>query len=234
MLLKSTSSLLATAVLLIAGATAASAEDRPVPVEKAAFHVPVFRNDLVMLLNVYIPAGRAAGYHIHSLDQIGVLVSDAEMAGQVLGEEPTPARRNPRGNVGFTAYSKKSFTHRTSNVGTTPFNNIVVGLLKPAPGGFTAGSRAGVAQYEQIMDNERVRGWRLVLEPGQSAGAITQSAPGLRIVVDGGEIVESVPGEAERGMAPKSGEFFWQEAGTTRAVRNVGTSPVRLVEFELK
>ena len=62
---KSMTSLLATAaVLLIAGVSAAPADDRPVPVEKAAFHVPVFRNDLVMLLNVHIPAGRAAGYGI--------------------------------------------------------------------------------------------------------------------------------------------------------------------------
>jgi hypothetical protein len=41
------------------------------------------------------------------------------------------------------------------------------------------------------MDNERVRGWRLMLQPGESAAAITQTAPGLRIVIDGGEIVES-------------------------------------------
>jgi quercetin dioxygenase-like cupin family protein len=30
------------------------------------------------------------------------------------------------------------------------------------------------------------------------------------------------------------GDFVWQAAGTTRAVRNVGTSPVEWVEFELK
>jgi hypothetical protein len=64
--------------------------------------------------------------------------------------------------------------------------------------------------------------------------AITQSAPGIRVVIDGGEIAENVPGEAERGMAPKTGEFFWQEPGVTRAVRNTGTTPIQLVEFELK
>jgi hypothetical protein len=230
----SSKSLLAACALLIASAATLQADDRPVPVEKAPFHVPVFRNELVMLLNVYIPPGKAAGYHTHSLDQIGVLVSDAEMAGQVWGEQPTPGRRNPRGNVSFTAYSKKSYTHRTANVGTTPFNNVVIGLTKPEPGGFTVGSRAGVAQYEQIMDNERARGWRLTLEPGQSAAAITQSAPGIRIVIDGGELVESVPGADDRAMAPKNGEFFWQDAGTTRVVRNAGTTPIRIVEFELK
>jgi quercetin dioxygenase-like cupin family protein len=220
--------------LILALPAAAQEEGPPVPVDKAPFHVPVFRNDYVALVNVYIPAGRMAGYHIHSLDQISVLVGDADMVGQVLGSEPTPARRNPRGNVNFVAYSKKALTHRVSNVGPTPFHNVVLSIVYPEPGRFTPGSRADVAGYTQILDNERVRGWRLVLEPGQTAAAISQKAPGIRVVVDGGEIVESVPGAADRGMALKTGDFFWQEPGVTRAVRNGGTSRIQLVEFELK
>jgi hypothetical protein len=104
--------------------------------------------------------------------------------------------------------------------------------MYPSPGRFTAGTRDD--GYTQILDNERVRVWRLVLEPGQTAPAITQSAPGVRIVIDGGELVESVPGKPDRAKAPRSGEFFWQDAGATRAVRNVGTTRLELVELELK
>ena len=213
---------------------AAQVETPAVPVDKAPFHVPVFRNEYVALVNVQIPPGRMAGYHTHSLDQISVLVGDADTVGQVLGEQPAPARRNPRGNVGFTEYSKKALTHKVSNVGPTPFHNVVITLVYPQTGRFTPGSRSDVAGYTQILDNARVRAWRLVLEPGQAVAAITQSAPGIRVVIDGGEIAENVPGEAERGMAPKTGEFFWQEPGVTRAVRNTGTSQIQLVEFELK
>jgi hypothetical protein len=173
-----------------------------------------------------------AGYHTHSLDQISVLVADAVMVGQVLGEQPTAARRNPRGNVNYVAYSKKAMTHKVANVGPTPFHNVVMTIMYPEPGRFTPGSRAD--GYAQVLDNERVRGWRLVLEPGQSVAAITQKAPGVRVVIEGGELAESVPGEPDRGMAPKSGEFFWQEPGVTRAVRNTGTTRIQLVEFELK
>ena len=88
--------------------------------------------------------------------------------------------------------------------------------------------------YTQIMDNERVRGWRLALEPGQSAPAITQSAPGVRIVLDGGEIAEAVPGVRDRGMWFKHADVFWQDAGVTRSVRNIGTTRVEFLEFELK
>jgi quercetin dioxygenase-like cupin family protein len=223
------------AVLVGASALALPAtaqEPVAVPVEKAAFHWPIFRNDLVMLLRVYFPPGRGSNYHIHSTDQISVLVEAGANEGQVLGEQPTPARPGTRGNVSFTAYSKKSFTHKSTNTGTTPFHNIVVALLKPQPGGFTPAARP--EGYTQVLDNERVRGWKLALEPGQSVAAITQKAPGLRVVLDGGEIAEIVPGEPDRGQGLRLGDFYWQEPGATRGVRNTGTTRVEIVEFELK
>ena len=88
--------------------------------------------------------------------------------------------------------------------------------------------------YAQVLDNDRVRAWKLTLEPGQTSGVITQKAPGLRIVVDGGEIAEIVPGEPDRGQMLRLGDFYWQEPGTTRAIRNIGTTRIELVEFELK
>jgi hypothetical protein len=32
----------------------------------------------------------------------------------------------------------------------------------------------------------------------------------------------------------KLGEFYWQDADTTRAVRNTGTTRIQLLEFELR
>jgi hypothetical protein len=209
-------------------------EDGPaVPVQNASYHLPVFGNDQVMVLNVYIPPGRGSNYHTHSLDQISVLVEDADQTGQVMGGPVTGPRHGTRGNVNYSADSQHNVTHRGSNVGQTPFHNIVVALKKPGPEGLTAGTR-DVPAYQQVVDNERLRAWRLILEPGQSVPAITQKSPGMRIVVDGGEIVESAPGARDRNKAVKLGEFFWQDGGETRAIRNVGTTRVQLVEFELK
>ena len=42
------------------------------------------------------------------------------------------------------------------------------------------------------------------------------------------------PGQPDRGMHMRLGDFFWQDAGSTRAVRNSGTTTLNLVEFELK
>jgi hypothetical protein len=35
-------------------------------------------------------------------------------------------------------------------------------------------------------------------------------------------------------MHVRLGDYFWQDAGTSRAVRNSGTTKLELVEFELK
>jgi len=214
------------------GSAQTGAAPPQVPVEEAPYHVPAFHNELVTVLNVFIPPQRASGYHRHSLDSVGVLISDTARTGQVLGAEPTVTAPRERGSANFTNYAREPLVHSVAITGDGPFHNIVVELLYPEPGRFTAGTRG--AGYTQILDNERVRVWRLVLDPGQSAPAITQSAPGVRVVIDGGEIIESVPGKPERAKAPRSGEFFWQDAGQTRAVRNAGTTRVELVELELK
>ena len=216
---------------------AAQTEQVIVPLEKAPYHMPIFKNDLAMLLNVYLPPGAGKGasvYHTHSLDQLGVLVQATKMGGQEINGPVREERVGTRGNANYTAFSKKPMTHRGENVGTTPFQNIVVALLYPAPGRFTPGMRTDGSGYTQLLDNDRVRAWRLQLEPGQTAAAIIQGAPGLRVVVDPSDIVEMVPGQPNRAMHLRLGDFFWQDAGTTRAVRNSGTGKLNLIEFELK
>ena len=68
----------------------------------------------------------------------------------------------------------------------------------------------------------------------EATGPVTQSAPGLRVIIDGGEIAEIVPGQPDRGLALRLGDFYWQEPGTTRGIRNIGTTRIEIAEFELK
>jgi len=229
------------AVLCAAFACALSlpaiAEDEgpAVPIEKAPFHLPVFRNEYVTVLKIDVPPHRNTGFHTHTTDSVSVNIEEADMANQLPGEKQTPPQHSKRGQPNFTAYSKQGpRTHKASNMGETPFHNVSFLLNSPQPGRFSPSSRPGVSGYTQIMDNERVRGWRLALDPGQTAAAFTQTAPGMRIVLDGGEIAEVVPGQADRGMNLRLGEFYWQDPGVTRAVRNNGKTRIELFEFELK
>ena len=222
------------ATLAAAGTLAPARAQTVLPVEQTPYHVPAFSNEYVTVLNVFVPPQRTSGYHRHSLDSLGVLIGDTDRTGQVLGAAETPTPRREPGSVNFSFYSREPAVHTITIKGDAPFHNIVVELAKPAPYGFKPGSRDGVAGYTQVLDNERVRAWRLVLPPGAEAAAIAQAAPGIRVIVAGGEIVERVAGRPDRGIAPHAGEFFWQDAGVTRAVKNVGVTRVELVEVELK
>lgn len=214
------------------GSAQSGAPAAVVPVEAASYHVPVFGNDYVTVLNVLMPPGRDSGYHRHSQDTIAVLMNDAARTNQTLGAEPIVRAPQPRGTVSFTPYASEPVVHTVTLHGGEPFHNIVVELSQPNPWRFSPGERAPA--YTLVLDNERVRAWRLVLEPGQTAPAVTQRAPGIRVVVEGGELVESVPGASDRTMVPRATEFYWQDAGTTRALRNAGTTRIELVELELK
>ena len=226
------SCLLIMSAFAVATPVAAQTEHPPVPVEQAAYHWPVFSNEHVMVLRVYFPPGRGSNYHIHSLDQIGVQVEAGANAGQVFGQLPTPAQAGTKGAVSFTAYTKKTFIHKSTNTAATPYQNIVIALLKPKPAGLAPAARPD--GYTQVFDNERARAWKLTLEPGQSVDPITQKAPGLRVVIDGGEIAEIVKGQPDRGLWLRTGDFYWQEPGATREIKNIGTTRVEFAEFELK
>ena len=145
-------------------------ESPPVPVEKAAYHWPIFRNDYVMLLRVYMRPGKGSNFHIHSLDQISVLVEAGANAGQIFGKERKRSPPRPgRAAVSVSPPSpRRPFTHRSTNTADDPFNNIVIALLKPRAGNFTPQAR-DVPGYSNFRQRAR-RGWRLNSRPGETAG----------------------------------------------------------------
>lgn len=217
----------------------AQLEDKPVPMDKAPFHIPVFSNDYLIVLNVNIPPGRNTGYHIHYADSVSVNLTPASQTSQNFGSSqvgaPGTGGDGEAGRANFTNVTKDGpRTHKATNVGPTPFHNISFILKNRGASTTTVSDRAGVAGFTQVMDNPRLRGWRVSLKPGEATGQITQTAPGLRVYIHGGVLAELVPGSADRGMAPYEGDFIWQDAGQIRAVKNTGTTLIEFVEFELK
>ncbi len=215
----------------------AQLEDKPVVMNKAPFHVPIFSNEYVTMLSINIPPGRDTGFHTHFADSTTVNFSPAIRTNQVYGETaisaPSVGQPVP-GRVSFNNVTENGqYTHKASNVGPTPFRGISA-LLEDRESGHPVSDRSTAAGFTQVLDNSRVRAWRVILAPGEKTGRITQTAPGWRVYVRGGVIDELVPGSAPRGMAVADGDFMWQDAGQTRAVENTGSTVIEFVEYELK
>ena len=50
-----------------------------VPIKKAPFHLPVFENEYITMMNIYVPPGRTTGFHTHTDDSVSVNIEDADI-----------------------------------------------------------------------------------------------------------------------------------------------------------
>ena len=205
-----------------------------VPVEQASFHQLVFADeDIAILNNLYPPTGDS-GFHAHYRDLFYVVIQPSESSGQSLGKPLTAAPKIPAGTAGYSAVGAEPRIHRVVNGDKGTYQIIVIELRRSSPLGNANSSRDAAPQYAQIFDNPRMRAWRLVLEPSQSVPVISQDNKGVRVVVRGGLLTTITPGMRDQNFALQAGDFAVQPGGATRALKNVGTETIELVEIELK
>jgi hypothetical protein len=202
-----------------------------VPVTKAPFHSFTFQDDHMSLASVTLPPGLSTGYHSHDQDLVFVVTAGAKINNQPLGKEPAEIDFK-LGRVGFASYTKTPGVHQVINLERDrTMRLLAVGIVYPEPGRYTVSTRP--AEYEVALDNNRVRVWRLKLSPGESAPAIQQTAPGARIVVTGGTVIEKRPGKPDQPMVLNNHDFMVMPV-EERGIENNGNSAIELVELELK
>ncbi|MEO6433447.1 MAG: hypothetical protein ABIO29_05675 [Sphingomicrobium sp.] len=201
-------------------------------VEQATFHQLLFANpDVAVLKNVY-PPHSDSGYHVHSRELFYVVIEPARFGAQKLGQALKTPPMTPVGGTGYNVMTAEPFVHRVVNSDRRACHIVAIELRRAVPGGSPLSARP--SDYVQIFDNQRMRAWRLIVAPGQSVPAMTQSAVGVRVVVRGGSLVTSMPGVADQVLAIQNGDVSMQLEGTARALRNAGRTPIELVEIELK
>jgi hypothetical protein len=212
-------------------ATYCWAQETVVPVTNAGFHQFTFQDENISLENVTLPAGYSTGYHSHEQDLVFVITGSAKIKNQVLGKDPVELEFK-LGEVRFAPYTKTPGTHQITNIEPqNPMRLLAVGIVYPTPGRYTVSTRP--TKYEVALDNDRVRAWRLKLNPGESAPAMRQTAPGARIVVTGGMIAEKRMGKPDQPILLQNHDFM-SVVAEERGLENIGNSPVELVEIELK
>ncbi|HUO23895.1 MAG TPA: hypothetical protein VMU59_15380 [Caulobacteraceae bacterium] len=229
------------ALLAQAPARAGTADDPVLEVVQTDYHVPLFSNQYVTVVDVNIPPGRGTNFHNHRDDALNIYLVDypPKSAGQDYGK-PVGILRGGKsmpkaGEVLFQNFSNSPIINRGENQGS-PGDGTMHVIETEFTGrhvfGYTPAERDPA--YVKVVDNDKVAVWRLTLQPGETAPMIVQKAPGMRVVIHGGEIAEITPGAKDRGMLLTDGKVYWQDGGVRRAVKNIGATPVMLVEMEMK
>ncbi|HUE43871.1 MAG TPA: hypothetical protein VMP12_09915 [Candidatus Sulfotelmatobacter sp.] len=104
-----------------------TAED-PVPVEQEPHHRVIFENQYVRVLDVVVKPGETTLFHKHSIDNVPIILTDADNRTQFAGKDwgPTPAKAK---SVGFIPGAERPYVHRINNQGSTVFHVIDVEVL---------------------------------------------------------------------------------------------------------
>lgn len=226
--------IVAAGLLLLTGIARAQDEDRVVPAHEEPRHVPKLVNEWVRVVDVAIPEGERTMYHAHSLDYPYLMVTSVTLQNQVYGQEPKDVKIE-RGVVGYYRAVQGTYTHRFINRGPGTFRAIGIELLKSSPESITvAAPLPEMPGLVTVLDNERVRAWRVTVAPGKSVGPITVPGPSLRVAVNAGTLVERVEGKGGATTALVPAGFAFREQSYTATFANDGDAPIEFVEFALK
>ena len=85
-----------------------------------------------------------------------------------------------------------------------------------------------------VLENDRVRVRELRFEPGVKPGMHTHPYAHVGVILDDGTLQFNDPGGKNERVNFKSGAVGWRDANVTHEVVNVGESPLRVIEVEIK
>jgi len=201
-----------------------------VPVEKEPRHHVKFKNKYVSVIDASVAVGDATLFHIHALDNVPVAISGGKLKTELQGQQATFSTVE----TGAVSFAKATYTHRITNVGDTPLRFIDAQILAQFGNPSDAPPPLELSGGTLALDHERVRIYKVFLEPGVSTGQQTHKLPGLLVAVTGGKVAFESAGRKAKLEKLDAGDFRWYEKGVTRSIRNAGESRIELVIIEWK
>ncbi len=222
-------------MLLLALMAAALAQPTSLPsVEKAGAHRLVIATpDYAVLDNVY-PAKSESGFHLHPRELFWVVITPAK-AGTVRPGQPERAMPAfEPGAVGMNVHAAGPVIHNVINHDDHAMRFVAMEIRRPTPTGGPITVRGPESRFVQAHDHTRLRAWRLTLQPGETAPPLTITGTGLRIFVTDGMLSVKRPDTADQALFVTAGQFEQLITGETRALTNRGTTPIQIIDVELK
>ncbi len=201
----------------------------PVEISGEPRHHPKFENEFVRVWDVTVPAGDATLWHAHRNDNVVVTLGDANLRIENLTGAPVESQWK----FGQVRFAKATYVHRAMNIGTTSFHNLTIELLKspPAP---AAASTVYPDACQPVLENERVRVYRVTLAPGEFLPMHRHPVAGLAVTLSAAEIaIQTEGGDQTQKLEVAAGEVRWRPV-VTHSIRNVGKTRFEAIDIELK
>lgn len=203
----------------------------PVEISGEHHHHPKFENEFVRVWDVTVPAGDATLWHVHRNDNVVITIGGASLRIETAGAAPTESLWK----FGEVRFGKATYIHRAINAGSTPFHNFTIELLKSPPERKVIPTQSEPIPRAPVLENDRVRVYRVTLEPGQSTTMHTHVLPGIGIAITAAEVEVTTQGKQkpDRLKLP-AGDLRWRMGAVTHMIKNVGKTTFEAVDIELK
>lgn len=203
----------------------------------------IFENEYVRVQWHDVEVGEAVPMHSHPP---AVIIAFADS--RVRFTFPGGTSRMAQATEG-QAYWNEATSHEVMNVGDTPVHNLMVELRSPVARDGKVGPpspdflplTAAPDQHKVLVDNDWVRVFEVVSEPGEVAPAhvhewhsvfITASPAKLLFRDVAGAVVLEAPGVTRGEILPRV-QWFGPSVAP-RSVENVDTVPIRAYRIEIK
>jgi quercetin dioxygenase-like cupin family protein len=201
----------------------------PVPVDREPRHHLRFENEYVRVFDVVVQPGDATLFHTHTSDYAYVAIGDANLKAEVMGSEPADLILKDR----EARFTKGPIAHRVTNVAGTPFRNITIEILR-SPGSVGASTPDTSPGHSIVMENDRVRIERLILEPGQSTNIHRHNLSALSVFLTKSTVRIESPGAKPEIFEYKPGDFRWRAAPVMHSIKNIGATRFEAVGVDWK
>ena len=208
------------------------AQNEFISMHKEPRHRLVLEHDTANLVDLVVPVGDTSLYHVHDMPTFWVVLNDARIESQTLGEEweQQPEERPLR--VVGTLLSVDNITrppHRIRNIGKTALRLFAVAHKGSGRGGATE----GVLPEGTEVDNRWFRARRFRLAGSSSSPILLSDGPSVVVQATPGQTDVPV-GEYSTGIKTVVGGWSWHEGGRSFKLRNLGTDEVELILIEVK
>src|SRR5258708_11595009 len=165
----------ALSLALLSIVTLAVAPPLAVPLQNEPLHKLKLENAYVRVFDVLVPAHGQTLFHVHANDYVFVALGAAKFR----SEKPDGTSSVVEVNNGDARFAKGPLTHRAITIGDTPFHNLTVEILKSA-GSPPEPPLPTMPGHSVLLENERIRIDRQILDPGESTGVHPHTLMSLR------------------------------------------------------
>ena len=206
-----------------------SAIKAQVPVRDEPRHHPVFQNNYIRVLDVWIPPGDTSLFHIHATPSIFIILSSAITGSQIKGENWMKAQ-SEAGTAWYRSFTPDSLVHRVANFDTVPFHVNDIELLSAYDPNIAI--KNAPLPFTPLFSNEKIIAYRLT-DPSFKKQIIKNREPLVAELIKGEGLIfydlkKTISTEI------KAGKYLYIEPGASFYFDAKGSSVIDMVLFEIR